>query len=111
MSNVQISIKKDHWGKWVAKSDIHLAGNRWLKISSAKNDRGQLVSNASVYELELERGCRIEKFAVFQDYCKRVSVAPIKVASQKAVLGHHQAVIDDQLDFILADAKAQYGIA
>ena len=111
MSNVQIDIKKDHWGKWVAISNIKVQGDRWLKISSYKNDRGLLVSNASVYELEIDGGFRVEKFAMFQDYSKRVREVPVKVANQKAVLAQQQAVINEQPEQIMADVKAQYGIA
>lgn len=128
MSNdIQISSKKDHWGKWFAESEIPLEGNQILKIRTAKSERGELVSrasayergrrglipgvalvsSASVYELERKDGYRIEKFVMFEDYYKIVYVAGKKVANEKAVRAQQALVLQD-LPYILDNVKAFY---
>lgn len=108
MSNdIQINAKKDHWGKWVAESEIPLEGNQIVKIRTAKSERGELVSSASVYELERKDGYRVEKFVMFEDYYKIVYVAGKKVASEKAVRAQQALVLQD-LPYILDNVKAFY---
>lgn len=108
MSNdIQISSKKDHWGKWFAESEIPLEGKQILKIRSGKNDQGQIVSSASVCELEHKGGFRIEKFVMFEDYYKIVYVAGKKVANEKAVRAQQALVLQD-LPYILDNVKAFY---
>lgn len=107
MSNIQINTKKDYWGKWVAESEVPLEGKQVLKIHTSKSERGDLVSIASVCEVERDNGFRVERFTMFSDYLKTVYVAGKKVATEKAVRAQQALVLQD-LPYILDNVKAFY---
>ena len=107
MSNITITTKKDLYGKWVAKSEVPLAGKQVLQIRTAKNNAGKVVTTASVCKVEIERGYRVERFTVFGDFYEVVYAVGGSRVTQK-VVEEQQALVLQDLPFIRARVEAFY---
>ena len=102
-----IFTSKDRWGKWSSTSRVELAESRQLKIRTSKNDRGQLVTYASVAVVRNEDGARIETFEVFGDYMKTVYATQPKRVTSKTVEEQQAKALED-LPYIIDNVKAFY---
>lgn len=102
------NIRKDAFGKWVARTKLPLAGDRQLTISTSKDIRGNLATYASVAIVKREGGAVIETFEVYGDYMKTVRKTSPKVCTQKAVTVQQDAALAEDLQIVLDDVKAFY---
>lgn len=102
------NIRKDVFGKWVAKTKLQLAGERQLTISTSKDTRGNLTTYASVAIVKRDGGALIETFEVYGDYMKTVRKTSPKVCTQKAVTVQQEAALAEDLQIVLDDVKAFY---
>lgn len=102
------NIRKDVFGKWVAKTKLPLAGERQLTISTSKDTRGNLTTYASVAIVKRDGGALIETFEVYGDYMKTVRKSSPKVCTQKAVTVQQEAALAQDLQIVLDDVKAFY---
>lgn len=88
-----------------AATVIPLHDNRELRISTWKNDRGQLVSFASVGKRE---GASYTH-ALYSDYSKHIIVEKTR-CTEKNVAAQHQRALD-MLPTIQAEVQKHYGMA
>ena len=102
-----INTAKDRWGKWNSTSRVELANSRQLKIRTSKNERGVLVTYASVSVVRKEDGVRIETFEVFGDYMKTVYATQQKRVTGKTVEEQQRKALED-LPYIVDNVKAFY---
>lgn len=102
------NIRKDVFGKWVAKTKLPLAGERQLTISTSKDSRGSLTTYASVAIVKRDGIALIETFEVYGDYMKTVRKSQPKVCTQKAVTAQQDAALAEDLQIVLDDVKAFY---
>lgn len=102
------NIRKDRWGKWVAESRIDLAGDRQLKIRTSKNDRGALITSASVCQIERDRDYYVEKFQLYGDYLKSVRITQPARVTSKVVEAQQALALAEDLQIVLDDVKAFY---
>lgn len=100
-------IRKDVFGKWVAKTKLPLAGERQLTISTSKDSRGALTTYASVAIVKRDGAALIETFEVYGDYMKTVYVTSPKRVTQKTVEEQQDKALAD-LPYILENVKAFY---
>lgn len=109
MTTIQISTKKDYYGKWVAKSRVPLQGVQVLEISTAKTQSGYLQTLASVVEVKPSGtpGIEITSFTMFQDYNARVEISKPRVCTEKVVRAQQELALG-RIDEIIAAAKAFY---
>lgn len=101
------NIRKDVFGKWNAETKIALNDSRQLKLRTSKNDRGTLVTYASVCVLKREPGYVVETFEVYGDYMKTVYATEPKRVTAKTVEEQQAKALQD-LPYILENVKAYY---
>lgn len=104
----QITSKKDFRGTWSAKTYIPLADNRRLIINSWKDYNKRLVTMASVVVFKNEGAFTSESFEMFGDYNRKVRISTPKVVNEKRVREQQEAVLKEELDGIIAEAKEFY---
>lgn len=88
---MQTYIRKNHYGHWKAETEIALEGKQVLSIYTSKNDRGALVTNASVLTISEDGLGKVH--AVFADYSKRQETTSPKRITSKAVEEQHYRVL------------------
>jgi hypothetical protein len=108
MTTPTINTRKDYFGKWVATSNIALAGDRQLKISTSKDQRGNLTTYASVAIVRNEAGARIETFEVYGDYMKSIRKSQPKMVNEKRAREQQELVLEEDLQLVLCDVKNFY---
>lgn len=108
--NVTNRITKGIRG-WSAEARIPvdglpLDGHRFLKVTTHKTDRGELVTSATLCKKEDGGGF---SFVVFQDYSKTVIRSKSR-CTEKNVEVQQQTALND-LQHILADVRIHYAKA
>lgn len=108
MNERTTSIRKDVFGKWVATTNIRLANQRQLKLTTCKRDNGALQTTASVAIVkDSKNGYLVETFEVFGDYMKIVYVSRPSRVTQKAV-EEQQDIAMGYLPQVMESVKAFY---
>ena len=88
---MQTYIRKNHYGQWKAETEIPLEGKQVLCLHTSKNDRGALVTTASVHTVSDDGQSKVH--AVFADFNKRMKIESLKRVTSGAVEAQHYAVL------------------
>ena len=88
-------LKQDHYKKWIAKTDIDLANNKVLTISTSKNSRGVLTTYASV---AIQEGAFLTH-RMYQDFNILVRESFPKRVTSKVVSDQHTSIDADIIKY------------
>jgi len=97
-------LYKDHYNNWIAETTVMLNNTIQLEVTTKKNNRGTLTSNASCGH----KDCAFISHTMFEDFYETVVASSPKRVTEKAVKEQHEKL---DISAIIMQAKTFYKLS